>query len=188
MFFQQDSILKKLYTIEFLKGITRYGVMSLIVSLLMIYQSENDLELGGWTSIFSLFTIIAMYLFGKYYHETKKRKVLLSSAIAILISFISILFEMNRVTIILYNMVYYVFMNILLNITEVNLFDYSNQKLWKDTFNTEYFIVRELFLNIGRILRLCHIIVFCGIDEKSRMSEYFIHYDYSCDYGNDSNK
>ena len=40
---KRDCILKKLYGIEFLKGITRYGVMGLIVSLLIIYHTKNYL-------------------------------------------------------------------------------------------------------------------------------------------------
>lgn len=151
---KHNVILKKLYVIEFLKGINRYGVMSLIVSLLIIYHTKNDLELGYWTSLFSLFTIIAMYLFGKYYHKNHKKRVLCVSAIAILISFVGILVHINMATILLYNFVYAIFMNILLNITEVNLFDYSNQEPFVEKFNTEYFIFREIFLNLGRILRL----------------------------------
>lgn len=164
---QKDVILKKLYLVEFLKGITRYGVMSLIVSLLIIYHTSNDFELGSWTSLFSLFTIVAMYLFGKYYDKNKKKKVLALCTIAVLISFVGILFEINFFTIVLYNMVYYVFMNILLNITEVSLFDYSNREPFKEKFNTEYFIFREIFLNIGRILRVYNVVSFGWIDTKS---------------------
>lgn len=164
--FKKDAILKKLYLVEFLKGITRYGVMGLIVSLLMIYQTSNDFELGSWTSLFSLFTIVAMYWFGKYYDKSRKKGILSFTAMAVLLSFAGILLHMNLVTIVLYNLVYYVFMNILLNITEVSLFDYSNRELFGEKFNTEYFIFRELFLNLGRIRRICNVIDFCGIDAK----------------------
>lgn len=43
---KKDKKIKKLYHIEFLKGITVYGVMELVVSLLIIYELKNDLELG----------------------------------------------------------------------------------------------------------------------------------------------
>lgn len=185
---KEDVTLKKLYFIEFLKGINRYGVMSLIVSLLIIYQTKNDLELGGWTSLFSLFTIIAMYLFGKYYKKNQKKKILCCSAIAILISFAGILFRMNKVTIILYNFVYYIFMNILLNITEVNLFDYSNKEAFAEKLNTEYFIFRELFLNIGRILRIFDVIPIRWNDAKSWILKYFVRAYHDIDYDDYSNE
>lgn len=150
--FKKDTTLKKLCTIEFFKGINRYGVMSLVVSLLIIYQTNNELELGSFTSIFSLLTIISMYLFGKYYNKNKKRILYIWSLIAIIISFGLVIYKINMTTVIIYNIVYYVFMNIILKITEVNLFDYSNKEPFKTKFNTEYFVFRELYLNIGRIL------------------------------------
>ena len=54
-------------------------------------------------------------------------------------------------------------MNIILKITEVNLFNYSNNKEYKDIYNTEYFIFRELFLNIGRTLGYTLLLIFVGI-------------------------
>lgn len=163
---KKDTTLRKIYLIEFLKGINRYGVMSLVVSLLIIYQTNNELELGSWTSLFCLFTITSMYLFGKYYKQSQKRKILICSMIAILISFATILYKINMVTVIIYNIVYYVFMNIILKITEVNLFDYSNKEPFKTKFNTEYFIFRELFLNIGRILGYIALLLLVGITQN----------------------
>lgn len=163
---KKDVTLRNLYLIEFLKGINRYGVMSLVVSLLIIYQTNNELELGSWTSLFSSFTIVSMYLFGKYYKKNQKRKVLMCSMIVILISFATILYKINMVTVIIYNIVYYVFMNIILKITEVNLFDYSDKEPFKTKFNTEYFIFRELFLNIGRIIGYMVLLLFVGITQS----------------------
>lgn len=162
----KDSILKKLYAIEFFKGFNRYGVMSLVVSLLIIYQSNNELELGSWTSLFSLFTIILMYLFGRFYKNKHKRKLMVCSLIAILISFALVFYKINLVTVILYNISYYIFMNIILKITEINLFDYSNKEPFKTKFNTEYFIFRELFLNIGRILGYTALLFLVGFAQN----------------------
>lgn len=160
---KKDKILKKLYAIEFFKGINRYGVMSLVVSLLIIYNTNNELEVGSLTSLFSLFTIITMYLFAKYYKPIHKRKLLFFSLGILTTSFILILNKINITTIILYNIAYYIFMNMILKITEVDLFDYSNIDLYKDKYNTEYFVFRELLLNIGRILGYILLLLFVGI-------------------------
>lgn len=164
--FRKDYILKRLYLIEFFKGINIYGVMSLVVSLLIIYQSNNELELGSWTSLFSLFTIIAMYLFGKFYKNSKKRNLLICSLVVIVISSLLVFYKMNLITVVIYNIAYYVFMNIILKITEVNLFDYSNKEPFKTKFNTEYFIFRELFLNIGRILGYIALLLLVGFTQR----------------------
>lgn len=71
---------------------------------------------------------------------------------AILISSALLLFKINMTSIIIYNLVYYIFIQILLFITEIRLFDYSNKPPFNGEFNTEYFIFRELFINLGRVV------------------------------------
>ena len=79
-------------------------------------------------------------------------------------------------------------MNILLNITEVDLFNYSNKQPFKKHFNTEYFIFRELFLNLGRILRLYNIIINSWIYAKPKKFEYFVYLYYHFSHDNNKNK
>ena len=164
--YRKDAYLKKLYLIEFFKGINRYGVMSLVVSLLIIYNTNNELELGEWTSIFSLATIIAMYIFGRKYTKKDKKALMLISLVVMIISFIAILYKINKITIILYNIVYYVFMNIILKITEVDLFDYSNKEPFKTKYNTEYFVFREIFLNTARTIGYILLLILVGINKN----------------------
>lgn len=159
---EKDDKIKKLYFIEFLKGISRYGVMQLVVSLLIIYELNTELELGALTSLFSIMTIISMALFARYYNKNNENILLNACAITILISFCLMIYSINIVTIIIYNIVYYTFINILINITEKRLFNYSNIELYKDKYNTEYFLIREVYLNIGRILGYS-VLLFVGI-------------------------
>lgn len=154
--------IKKLYLIEFLKGITVHGVLSIAVSLLIIYEFNTELKLGLWTSVFSICQIIIMLIFAKHYNKKKSNAVLLMCGISIIISFIWMLFSINKTSIILYNLVYYTFMEMLLSITEIRLFDYSNEPPFDKEYNTEYFVFRELFLNIGRILGYS-ILLFVGL-------------------------
>lgn len=157
--------IKKLYIIEFLKGITLHGVLGIIVSLLIIYEFNTELNLGIWTSIFSVCKISTMMLFAKYYNKKKPNLVLALIGFSISISFIWMLFSINKATIVLYNLVYYTFMEMLLSITEIRLFDYSNKPPFKEEYNTEYFIFRELFLNIGRVLGYL-ILLFIGFSHN----------------------
>lgn len=162
--YSKDTYLQKLYLIEFFKGINRYGVMSLVVSLLLIYSTNSELELDSFTSIFSLITIITMYIFGKTYSKKNKKSLLFVSLIVTLISFVTILFEINMTTVLLYNVCYYSIMNILLKITEIDLFDYSNTKLYIDKYNTEYFVFREIFLNTARTLGYILLLILVGFN------------------------
>lgn len=163
---KKDKILKKLYAIEFLKGINRYGVMSLVVSLLIIYNTKNEFELGWISSLLSLCSILAMYAFAQFYKDKHKKFILGFSLVFLFVSFILVMNNINMTSIVLYNISYYIFMNIILKITEVNLFNYSNKKEYKDKYNTEYFIFRELYLNIGRIIGYAFLLIFVGLSHN----------------------
>lgn len=154
--------IKKLYAIEFFKGITVHGVLSIIVSLLIIYEFNTELNLGIWKSIFSICMIISMSLFAKHYNKNKPNKLLNICFITVIISFICMFVSINKVTIILYNFIYCIFIEMLLAITEIRLFDYSNKPPFDEKLNTEYFIFREIILNIGRILGYS-ILLFIGL-------------------------
>lgn len=143
--------IKKLYMIEFLKGITFNGALEIIISLLIVYEVKTDLNLGIWSSFFSICMIISMFIFGKKYNKKKPRVILLICNFSIIISFILMTCSINITTIIIYNIVYYTFMKMLYAITEINLFDYSNKEPFEKELNTEYFIFREISLNIGRV-------------------------------------
>ena len=67
-------------------------------------------------------------------------------------------------TVLLYNVCYYSVMNIVLKITEIDLFDYSNTKLYKDKYNTEYFVFREIFLNTARAIGYILLMILVGFD------------------------
>ena len=142
----------KLYIIEFLKGITVNGVLDKIIALLIIYEVKTDLNLGIWSSIFSVCMIITMFVFAKKYNKNSSNTILTVCSFNIIVSFILLLFSINITTIILYNIVYYIFIKIVFSISEINLFDYANKPPFSKELNVEYFIFREIFLNSGRIL------------------------------------
>lgn len=144
--------IKEIYIIEFLKGITVNGVLEKIIALLIIYEVQTELNLGIWSSIFSICMIFAMTVFAKKYNKNKSKNLLTICSFSIITSFLLLLISINMTTIVIYNIVYYVFIKIMYSITEVNLFDYSNMEPFDKELNVEYFIFREIFLNIGRVL------------------------------------
>ena len=141
-----------IFIIEFLKGITVNGVLEKIIALLIIYEVQTELNLGIWSSIFSVCMIFTMMVFAKKYNKNKSKNLLTICSFSIIISFFLLLMSINLTTIIIYNIVYYVFIKIMYSITEINLFDYSNRQPFDKELNVEYFIFREIFLNIGRML------------------------------------
>ncbi len=149
---KKEYPIKRIYLIEFLKGITVHGVLSIVISLLIMYEVKTELSLGLWSSFFSICMIITMLIFAKKYNKENSRKILTVCTFTILISFILLLLKINMTSIIIYNLIYYTFIQILLSITEIRLFNYSNKPPFNGEFNTEYFIFREVFINLGRVV------------------------------------
>lgn len=143
---------KRILIIEFLKGITVNGVLEKIIALLIIYEVQTELNLGIWSSLFSICMIVTMFIFARKYNKNNSKTILTICSLSIITSFILLLFSINMTTIVLYNIVYYVFIKIMYSVTEINLFDYSNIAPFDKELNVEYFIFREIFLNIGRVL------------------------------------
>ena len=96
--------------------------------------------------------IFTMFIFAQKYNKHNSKTVLNICCLSIIISFILLLFSINMTTIILYNLVYYTFVEMVVSISDIRLFDYSNKQPFSEELNSEYFIFRELFLNLGRIL------------------------------------
>lgn len=157
--------IKKLWVIEFFKGITFNGVLDIIISLLIIYEVKTELNLGIWSSLFSICMIITMMIFAKKYNKKRPKPILLVCSFSIIVSFVLIMFKVNMTTIIIYNLMYYIFMKMLYTITDINLFDYSNKPPFEKELNTEYFIFREISLNIGRVLGYV-ILLFVGLSHN----------------------
>ena len=157
--------IKKLFIIEFLKGITFNGVLEIVISLLIMYEVKTELNLGLWSSIFSICMIIGMFIFAKKYNKKRPKQILLICSLSIIISFILMMCSINMITIIIYNIAYYTFMKMLYTITEINLFDYSNKPPFEKELNTEYFIFREIYLNIGRVFGYV-ILLFVGLSHN----------------------
>lgn len=150
--FLKDKTLWRLYAIEFLKGFNRNGVMSLVASLIIIRALSNDTAIGDWSSVFAALSTIAMLIFAKYYKKSHQTVVVSVFTLIILVSTILVLISPNFISIVFYNIAYDVFLFVVDRIANANLFDYSNNGIYKNRYNTEYFTFRELFLNAGRIL------------------------------------
>ncbi|MBQ3352507.1 hypothetical protein IJG91_02535 [Candidatus Saccharibacteria bacterium] len=150
--FKKDKTLWRLYLIEFLKGINRNGVMSLVAALIIIKALPNDTAIGDWSAVFAGLSTIAMFLFAKFYKKSQQTLVVTLSCIIIVIFTIMIILSPNFVSVILYNISYDVFLFVIDRISNANLFDYSTKGEYGIKYNTEYFTYREMFLNAGRFI------------------------------------
>lgn len=140
-----------IYFMEYFKGLALEGVLSVVITLYIAYLFKTDFNLGSLTSLFSFATLAVNFLFGKYAKYQDFVKILIITTV--LTTGASLLFVLypGKGTFILYNLCFVTATRLLLIITGVNMFNGANVREVRRLFKTEYFAVREIILNCGRL-------------------------------------
>lgn len=111
---------------------------------------KTTLSLGVLTTIFSICSVISVYIF--QYKLKSNKKILKFSCVAMVISVLLILFDINKTSIIIYNLCNSIFLVLLLNTAETKNYDIINEdeKVIND-YIVEHQITWQIALNISRI-------------------------------------
>ena len=149
---KNEPLLQKAFFIEFLKGMTLYGCLTILITLYTICQFETNLNLGIFNSAFAILTIIISYIFGRYINKEQYPALSLVNSLFIIVTAFLFAFDSSKINFILYNICYATFIQLIQLITDTNLFNISNSVKIRDTFRTEYFAVREVYLCSGRAI------------------------------------
>jgi len=150
--------IKELYWLEICRGMTIDGTLGTLVVLYIVYLFKTDFNLGMITSAFFVVTIIIHFLFGRFGRYHYFSRILLMTAGAMVLAVILFLLLPNKETFILYNFCFTVVVQILGSIIDINMFNISNQPV-VTRYKCEYFAVREMFLNMGRLVSYTLLIV-----------------------------
>lgn len=157
---RNNKIIKNLYLMEFFNGLSLIGSLNAIVTLYIVYLFKTDFKLGIITAVFNFVALLTNFLFAKYASYSK-------FSILISVSFIltccgTILFVLmpDKATFIFYNFCCASAVKLFDLTAEINMFNTANIRAIKSRFKTEYFAVREVFLNIGRIVSFSMLLLF----------------------------
>lgn len=141
------------YLYQLLIGFTvSDGAIKSLVTVFIIMMFKTNLNLGIFTSIFSLITLILSYIFA---HKGRRKYFKLYSFISsffLMASIIIFVLIPNKISFILYSLFFTVGVSIIEMINSINTFDSANIKDIKRNYQIEYLGVRESFLCFGRII------------------------------------
>lgn len=140
---------------KYLKSAVAYGVIessvqSLVV-IITIMTFKTSFNLGVLTSLFSICSMLALYLYKKYYNKKNSKIVLYTCSTLILLGVVGLVFDINKITLIIYNFLYTVsisILNVVYNTKKGDLVKECNIKKWK----IEYVVYVDLFIAAGRVL------------------------------------
>lgn len=172
--FLNNKNIKNIFIIDFLKGLNvEDGVLKVLLTVLIFEAFKTDLNLGILTSISYMLTIFIQYIYTKKLSKKEKIITWISSIIPV-ISLISLLVFTSNLTLTLYYFCYNTFINVLILITDIKLFTVSNCEIIKNGNEIEFWMIREVILNLGRIVGYIVLLIIALYDKFNYLYYYLL--------------
>lgn len=147
---EQKQGLSRIYKLAFLYGIMMDTIRVLVI-IITIMTFKTSLNLGILTTIFSICSMISLYIFNKLYKKEFAKPLLIYCATFIVIGLLGLLVNINRTTLVLYNFIY----SITVYILEV-MFKIKTDNIVKEyameRWIIEYHAFLDVFMESGRIV------------------------------------
>lgn len=118
------------------------GALKILITLLIINAFKTDLNLGIFSSISSLLTIIFQHIYTKYYKNKNDKNIIVVCTIIPVVSLILLLILKNNVALCLYYFCYSSLVGALNFIIDIRLFNLSNIPLIKNDNRMEFWSLR----------------------------------------------
>lgn len=131
-------------------GVIESSIQTLVVIITMM-TFKTSFNLGMLTSIFSICSIIGLYLYKKLYNRKNAKIILYLCSTLIILGVIGLVLDINKITLIIYNFVYTIsicILGVIYDTKKGDLVKECNIEKWK----TEWVIYVGLFIATGRIL------------------------------------
>lgn len=155
---------KTLYKVMAYEGIVHY-LLDTLITIVIVMTFKTTLNLGILTTVFAIFSIISVYLFQRAYRNKKPKKFLFVSGAFLVISVICLLFRIDKTTVIIYNLVYSIFMVLLINYADMKRYNCTESyKEIKEKYLVEHQVLSESVLAVSRILGYLALFIISFLD------------------------
>ncbi|MRH43112.1 MFS transporter [Aquibacillus halophilus] len=129
----------------------REGVFVFVISVWVFVTTQSELALGTFNLVFSGFSFVFYFLAAKYIKHRMRKWGIFIGGLSLYLSVFIIIFHMNYTTLLIYAAIIGFSYPILFVPYLSMTFDVIG-KAWKAAeMRIEYIVVRELFVNIGRV-------------------------------------
>lgn len=148
--FKENELFKNYYRMVYCDGVVNY-LLDTLITIVIVMTFKTTINLGLLTTLFSVCSIISLYIFQ---NKIKNKKLSLKLAgVGMMISIFLLLFNIGKITIIIYNFCGGVFLILLKNSAaakKYNLID--NIKGVEEQYLVEHQVMAEVKLNCARII------------------------------------
>lgn len=146
----QKDKLSKIYKLAILYGIMMDTIRVLVI-IITIMTFKTSFNLGILTTLFSICSMISLYLFNKLYKSNYAKPLLIFCVILIIIGVLGLISNINRATLIIYNFTYSITIYILEVMFKIRSDNIANEYYLKKWI-VEYHTFIEGSMDIGRII------------------------------------
>lgn len=144
--------IQKMSIVEFFVGMNvSDGALEILMTILIFNSFKTNMNLGIITSITTILSMVAIRAYGKVYKNRDDNKFIIFSSILPVISVLTLLLWRNNVTVIIYNICYVIFTKLLSLTRQIRLYNISDSHLVDKNNQCEFFAIREVVLNSGRV-------------------------------------
>ncbi len=122
-----------------------------LVIIITIMTFKTSLNLGILTTLFSICTIISLYLFNKFYQRKSLKSLLIFCSLLAVLGVIGLLLNINKTTLVIYNFTYSItvyILEVMFKIKTDNIVREVNIEKWI----VEYHTFIDFFMELGRII------------------------------------
>lgn len=148
--FKKEKILNKYYQMICCDGIVSY-LLDTLITIIIVMTFKTTISLGFLTTLFSICSIISVFIFQNKIKN--KNNALSVASIAMIISVILLVFNINKGNVIIYNLCAGVFLVLLRNNAQARRYNIiNNYKEIEKDYLVEHQVISEVLMNITRII------------------------------------
>jgi YQGE family putative transporter len=147
---------------------TREGVFAFLIGLFVYIITQNEMKLGTYNLITAGIALIAYFLIGKYLRPEWRKTSMMVGTIMLSLFILPLFWKLNYTTLIIFGIGTNLFLPFYLVPLTSIVFDAIGKDQDSAEHRVEYVVVREIGLNIGRILSVSLFLVVVAIDDSYR--------------------
>ncbi|WP_042145944.1 MFS transporter [Paucisalibacillus sp. EB02] len=137
----------------------REGIFLFVITLWVYIVTQSELSLGMFNLYFSGFSFVFYFLATKLIKPAKRKKAILIGSLMLYLSLFIIISHASYVTLIIYGIIIGIAYPIV-NVPYISMTYDVIGKAWKaGDLRIEYIVVRELYINIGRVISIIFFIL-----------------------------
>ena len=153
----ENSKLKSYYKSNLLYGIIEDPI-STLVTIITVMTFKTSLNLGILTTIFSICSIGALYLYKKYYNKKNSKVLLTVCSTLILIGATGLVINIGKVTLVIYNFVCTLGLRIFDAIFNTQKGDLI-EECHIEKRNVEHVMLNAFLTDLSRVIGFCLILI-----------------------------